>query len=593
MVNVATGSANVPDMAMEITLLPDEVIDQIAAGEVIERPASVLRELLDNALDAGAKRVIVEVEGGGIERLMVLDDGVGMSPDNATRATLRHATSKIRQIGDLEDLRSRGFRGEALASVAAVSRLQITTRAHDNELATRILCDPGHPTQTELVAAPKGTTVEVCALFFNTPARRKFLKSRPTETAHIHRAFTRTALSRPDVRFELRRAQNRTKLFTATDHEGRAKQVFGSTKLATIAPSTTDGVSIRAFLSPPESARAGATHLHLFINGRPVRDNALSRSVAFAYGSVLAPGRYPAGCVYIEVDPKSVDINVHPQKLEVRFSNARKVHEATTRALATALGTQPWQRPQSSAIAARSGALAASSGANKQDESAYGSTQDAWASLSILRDASSTHAPQALPHAPGPFSSLRPIAQLQALFVVCEGADGLYVLDQHAVDERIRYAKLKRTLQDKKLAGQKLLFPAQVELGEQTLAWLDQHAGSLSEIGIDASRISDTEVLVREVPSLVANADPAQLVAEACAELMRTGAREWSDRIDTALATMACHAALRRGDKISLSEAAELLAQLDAAESFAEHCPHGRPVVFKISYSDLEKKVGR
>ncbi len=590
MVNALTSSANVSTVATKIELLPDEVIDQIAAGEVIERPASVLRELIDNALDAETRRIIVEFDGGGIESLMVLDDGIGMHPEDARRSLERHATSKIRNLADLEQLTSRGFRGEALASIAAVSRLTLTTREHDTDIATRIECEASKVLTSGHSAGQPGTRVDVRDLFFNIPARRKFLKSTPTETAHINKVFARAALSRPDVRFELRRAGHRTRLYAAGSPAQRAEQVFGAVMLAALAPEPIDGIAVSAHLAPPEKARTGTAHLHIFVNGRPVLDKALARSVAFAYGSVIPPGRYPVGCVYLKIDPTTVDINVHPQKLEVRFSDARRVHEATTRALSQALGTQPWERQTS---AYRAGNRPQPKGREQQ----YPPNSDVWASLAILRDAS---APADLPRQAtpgsqdtGPFSSLRPIAQTRALFIVCEGDDGLYVIDQHAADERIRYAKLKRELSGQQITGQQLLFPAQIDVGQEVLAWLDGNPNALSQLGIDADRISETELLVRALPAIVANGDPALLVEQAMAELMRTSGRAWSDTIDTALATLACHSALRRGDRISLRECGALLAQLDATEEFAEHCPHGRPIVFRISYADLEKKLGR
>lgn len=590
-------------MAARIALLPDSVIDQIAAGEVIERPASVLRELLDNALDAQSDRIVIDIEGGGIESIVVLDNGHGIAAEDATKALLRHATSKIRDLQDLQALRSRGFRGEALASISAVSRFSMTTRAADATSAVQVRSEGSQQPDVSPTAGQPGTRVEVRDLFYNVPARRKFLKSAPTETAHINKALMRAALSRPDVRFEIRRAGTRRKLYTPSDSLGRAKQVLGTDSLTDITTERASGIYVRAHLSSPQESRSGASNLHLMVNGRPVLDGALARSVAFAYGSVLPPGRFPVGVVFVDLDPSTVDINVHPQKLEVRFSDARLVHETLTRQLARALGTEPWSQVQQTSQtyaqsypSSRSHSVSHGT-ANRAVREPTMQRTDAWASLSLLRDATSAYgsapSPEHSERTTGPFASLTPIAQLRSLFILCEGEQGLYIIDQHAADERIRYAKLHTQFENQSIQTQRLLFPAQVEVGEQALAWLESHPESLRSLGIDADRISETEIVVRALPALVAKGDPATLVEQALGELQRDADRAWSDVLETTLATMACHAALRRGDRISLRECSALLAQLDATESFKEHCPHGRPVVFMISFADLEKKLGR
>lgn len=596
MVNESPTSATVRAMAASIALLPEHVIDQIAAGEVIERPASVLRELIDNALDAEARRIVIDIQGGGVEAIVVLDDGQGMTPEDAKRSILRHATSKIRTLSDLKTLQSRGFRGEALASISAVSRFVLTTRAAHAEIATELSSEGGTLVEPRTAAGQPGTKVEVRDLFFNIPARRKFLKSTPTETAHIHKCLIRAALSRPDVRFELRRDGVRSKLFAATDAMGRVEQVFGESTVKELVAPNEGSVAVRAYLAAPERARSGAGSLHIFVNGRPVIDSALARSVAFAYGSVLPPGKYPLGAVHLNIDPELVDINVHPQKLEVRFSDGREVYETLTRKLATLLGTTPWSRVDAKKPTAWR-QKGASSGPSLSDYKPRPSAQDTWATLSILRDATShlqVHRQHStFAESKGAFASLRPIAQLQSLFILCEGQSGLYIIDQHAADERVRFSKLRRAFDSRELQIQRLLFPAQVDVGEEALGWLSENAEALSSLGIDATPLSDSELLVRALPAIVANGDPAALTLHALRELQREADRNWSDHVDTALATMACHAALRRGDRISLKECSALLAELDASEAFKEHCPHGRPVVFTISYDELEAKLGR
>ncbi|MFW6052157.1 MAG: DNA mismatch repair endonuclease MutL, partial [Myxococcota bacterium] len=332
-------------MAGRIRVLEGALVDQIAAGEVVERPSSVVKELLENALDAGAANITVEVEGGGVERICVTDDGEGMAAEDAPLALVRHATSKIASTGDLLAVRTLGFRGEALPSIASVSRLALTTRPRDAVEGTRVRVDAGGAPEVEAVGCAPGTTVEVRGLFANVPARRKFLKSRATENAHVAEACLKVALARPGLRLVLLREGRRAREYLpAADAAERARAVFPGTALGDV-QAERDGIRLRALLGPPEKARSGAGGLHVFVNDRPVKDRALARAVAFAYGSVLPPGRYPTGVVYLHVPSEEVDVNVHPQKAEVRFARGGAVTESITRMLAAKLGTTAWSGP--------------------------------------------------------------------------------------------------------------------------------------------------------------------------------------------------------------------------------------------------------
>ncbi|MEZ4339317.1 MAG: DNA mismatch repair endonuclease MutL [Sandaracinaceae bacterium] len=329
-----------------IHVLDDALADQIAAGEVVERPASVVKELVENALDAGARTITVEIEAGGTVDITVTDDGQGMDPDDAALAIRRHATSKIRSLDDLMRIGTLGFRGEALPSIASVSRFELTTRERDAMAGTRVRVEGGAAPEVEPIGRAPGTTVRVRDLFFNVPARRKFLKSVGTESARVAEIVRRAALAHPSIRFVLRRDGRRSgEYLPAGSRRERARMVIGDTTRLDAIEGERDGVRVEAMLGAPEKARAGAGALHLFVNGRPVRDRALSRAVAFAYGSVLPPGRYPVGVVHVDLDPQEVDVNVHPQKSEVRFARGREVLEAITRVLAGGLGTSAWSGP--------------------------------------------------------------------------------------------------------------------------------------------------------------------------------------------------------------------------------------------------------
>ncbi len=437
-----------------VRVLDDALADQIAAGEVVERPASIVKELLENALDAGARTITVAIDGGGVGRIRVTDDGHGMTPDDAVLAMKRHATSKIEAIADLERIGTLGFRGEALPSIASVSRFSLTTRTSDAIAATCIEAGfEGDPRVRE-VGAPAGTTVEVRDLFHNVPARRKFLKSQATESAHVADACLRVALSTPHLRLTLRReGRDSRQYLPAKSRESRAARVFK--ERLSRASGEREGVTVEAYLGPPERARSGASGLHVFVNGRPVRDRGLARAVAFAYGSVLPPGRYPVGVVYVDLDPAEVDVNVHPQKTEVRFAKGRAILDGITRALAASLGTTAFGGPEargSQYWRARLSSTPPPAALERRDE---GETEtDPWGLASALRDepatyrssgpeAEETNAP-ALLEAKGYFASMRVLGQVKKMLIVCEAADALHVIDQHAADERIKLSRPPR-----------------------------------------------------------------------------------------------------------------------------------------------------
>ena len=613
-----------------IRQLDETLVDQIAAGEVVERPASVVKELLENALDAGARSVTVEVERGGTVLIRVSDDGCGMDREDAPLALRRHATSKIAAFEDLRRLRTLGFRGEALPSIASVSRFALVTRRAEDAEGTRVEVEGGGEPRVRPAGRPPGTTVEVRDLFFNVPARRKFLRSVGAESAAITEVCLRTALAHPELRLVLLRDGRRVRQWLPVEGPlQRAAMLLGGKR--SHLEGERAGVRVRAVLSAPEEARSGASHLHLFVNGRPVRDRALARAVAFAYGSTLPPGRYPQGVVFVDVDPAKVDVNVHPQKLEVRFEEPRLVLDTVTRLLATALGTVAWEqvsRPRAEPAASSSAPPPPPpppAEAPDPEEGLTGAAGDptAEALRAALRSAAqgtraAEEPPSASPAPPpgtsvtsphaappsttaataqqrlqGAFGRLRYVGQVRGTYLVCEADDALVVVDQHAADERIRYHRLRRAMRERGIRTQALLVPETVEVSEAEVALAEEHAERLELLGLSCDAAGPRTLRVRAVPALLHRAPPERLLRDALAELSHRGERAFGDALERALATMACHGAVRAGERLAPEQARAILEALDEVDEFAAHCPHGRPILERLPFETLARRVGR
>ena len=597
-----------------IKKLPDELANQIAAGEVVERPSSVVKELVENALDADATRVTIDVEQGGSILVRVVDDGVGMTPEDAVLALDRHATSKIARFEDLAHLGTFGFRGEALPSIASVSHLLLRTRQRDAAEATEVVVGGGRARETRPAGGAVGTTIEVRDLFFNVPARRKFLKATATESAHVGDVVLGMALARPDVTFVLSRDGRVVREYLRVDSRAeRARNgVFG--EMLAECKGERGTIRIEAMLAPPERARAGATGLAVLVNGRPVRDRMLSRAVSQAYGSVLESGRYPVGVVWIEVPPESVDVNVHPQKAEVRFADARSIFDAITKELHAglaksfglpALGGNPFARATVPTVKtlADAAARAMESTAPVTDASpTHVSSEPRLVPPGNLfapegTDATSPTLHPAFDHGElfadkGLFATLRFVGQVRATYLVCEGGDGLYVLDQHAAAERVTFDRLRRAFAESGLAVQRLLVPEVVELPASEVALLEEQAEEILKMGVELRAVGESALAVHGVPALLARAEPGRIVRDLVAELSRAAGRAFGGAVDLVLATMACHGSIRAGDAVTREAAEALLRGLDAVD-FAGHCPHGRPVVMRLGWGELERRVGR
>jgi DNA mismatch repair protein MutL len=645
----------------QVHVLPEDLANQIAAGEVVERPASVIKELIENALDAGAKRIRVDIEQGGVVLLRVADDGSGMSRDDAGLSVLRHATSKIAAMDDLTHLRSFGFRGEALPSIASVTRFELRTRRRDEEEGTLVRIEGGAPPEVGPCGCAAGTAIEVRDLFFNVPVRRKFLKATGTESARVTEVVQAAALGEPGVTLILSRDGRVVgEWLRANSREERARSIFGGEELAACRGER-GPLSVEAYLSRPERARPGAGSLSIFVNGRHVRDRTLARSIALAYGSVLEAGRFPLGVAYLDLPPDLVDVNVHPQKTEVRFADGRAISDALYKivmgSVVSAFGlpdpggyrgkkqklfeepagpaasTWTWGGSPEAPRDPPPAALhfdPASSDAERAMSELGPETSDldagtiALVSGAIPLDggdpwglAGAPAAPASPPFSPPPeaplrapaeyptaaeiaakterqvvFGALRFVAQVRSMFLICEGSDGLYLLDQHAAAERVTFDRLKKGYDARAVSKQALLFPVVVSAGVNEVAIVEEHHDAIAMTGLDVRVAGPTSLAVHAVPTLLGRASPERLLRDLLGEMSLAGERAFSGAVDRAIATMACHGSLRAGDPVAHEEARALLAALDEVD-FAGHCPHGRPVVMRIGWSELEHRVGR
>lgn len=572
----------------KIARLSPELANQIAAGEVVERPASVVKELLENALDAGATRVRVEVDGGGMARMLVSDDGEGMAPEDARMCLERHATSKLTRLQDLEALGTFGFRGEALPSIASVSRLTLLTARDGDTEGTCVTVHGVEPPRIRPAGAARGTSVEVRDLFYNVPARKKFLKATGTEAAHAGEAVLLAALARPDVSFTLVRDGKVAKSYLGIPtRRERAMLVLGG-DLETV-QGTRGPLSFEAFLSRPEHARLGATHLYLYVNGRPIRDRALARAVAHAYGSTLEPGRYPVGVVYLTLPPSLVDMNVHPQKAEVRFSDARGVSDALSRELHTTL-----RGAFSIPDFARGALPVRPAGDAKQKDTPEPLVlwHDGKKDPPSAGDPVHSESFREPEFVESPWASLRFLAQAKRMFLVCEGDDALYFLDQHAASERVTFHRLRESYLSRTVAMQTLLTPERVELSHDLVEVIEARSSDLLAMGVDIRPLGRTSASIHGIPQVLTRLAPIAIAEAVVAELAALSRRPFGDAVDLVLATLACHGSVRAGDVVRKEEAEALLQALSQVD-FSGHCPHGRPVVTRISLRDLEAKVGR
>ena len=621
-----------------IQLLPDLLISQIAAGEVVERPASAIKELVENALDAGSSAIQIQLEEGGVKLIRITDDGRGIARDDLALALTRHATSKISSLADLECVATMGFRGEALASVAAVARLTLTSRRSDDGHAWRLTAHEDATPQPAALTA--GTVVEMRDLYYNTPARRKFLKSEATEFAHCADAVKRIALAHPGVAFTLSHNGRTSLHLPKSDARGRAAAILGDDFLheSRSVEAAAGPLRITGLCAQPAHSRARNDAQYCYVNGRFVRDKLLTHALREAYQDMLHGSRHPAYCIFLEVDPATVDVNVHPAKTEVRFRDGRAVHQfvfhAAQRALSAPLAgsgelapvaaprigstleapsdrpsSRPAERaPLASQPAARStapawsprqdrlritepsvGAYYAFSTAAHQTPPSAGKPTDTSAekhdNTPALETAASENAPADDAAPPLGYA----LAQLHGIYILAQNAQGLALIDMHAAHERILYEKLKAAFDGRAVATQALLIPAVFNADALDVAAAEEHAEALRTLGFDLAPMGPTQLAVRAVPALLQAGDPAALARALLAELRDHGVSQlMSARRNELLATMACHGAVRARRQLSVPEMNALLRQMEATER-ADQCNHGRPTWTQLSLAELDR----
>ena len=576
-----------------IQLLPDALIDQIAAGEVVERPASVVKELVENALDAGAARIRVEVRDGGRDFIAVSDDGCGMSPQDAQLALQRHATSKIAAIEDLQRIRSYGFRGEALPAIASVSQLRLRTRARGAPEGFELHVEAGSLRHSGAVGAPEGTRIEVADLFAAVPARRKFLKTAATEWGHIAEGLVRCALALPAVHFDVQREGRPSLAWPAVRAPlDRVAAVLGEEEAAAFVPvEHREGpAALSGFVSRPDRHRPTLAGIHLYVNRRPVRDRTLQHALVEVYRDWLPRGRFPAAVLFVELPPELVDVNVHPAKWEVRFADPPALHRLVRHGVAAAIETRRWLAPGTAGAAfAPPPATRAEARGGDWLFAAPSATR-----ASAPADAAAPSAAQ--PFAPMRFGELRLLGTLLATYLVLETKDGLLLVDQHAAHERVLFERLRAAWREREVESQRLLVPLTLAASAGQVARLAERAGAAAVFGFDLEPFGAETIVVRAVPTLLAGRDPATLVRGLLDSWLETQALDPSARsaeaADTLFASLACHGARRRGDQLHAVEQRALLDALDAIP-WAPTCPHGRPVAVPFELAEIDLRFGR
>ena len=600
---------------MPIQLLSDSLISQIAAGEVIERPASVVKELVENALDAGAKRIEVELERGGCGSIRVRDDGSGIDASEIGLALARHATSKIASLDDLEHVSTLGFRGEALPSIASVSRLSLVSRSGQGAHAWGIEARDGEVSAPAPASHGLGTTVEVRDLFFNVPARRKFLRTENTEYQHIVRMLERLALSRFDVAFAL--VHNGKNIWTLpaamsdAQRLGRVAQVCGDEFAAHVIElrHETESLVLSGWLALPTFSRSQPDLQFTFLNGRFVRDKVLIGAVRLAYRDVLFHGRFCAYLLYVNMDPSLVDVNAHPQKLEVRFRDSRRVHDfvfktlekvlSSTRPSTESAGSAPadWLTGASRFAGAGGPAQArftlpeapqrASADAYRNYLSpATAEVREQWPRPDAVNGSASGAAAEAAAGAAAPLGYA--IAQLHGIYILAQSAEGMVLVDMHAAHERIMYEGMKKLLAGE-TAQQQLLMPEILNVTPAQADAAEGHVQEFAALGFGVTRLGPDQLALRAIPTLLAGRDPAGIVRDVLSDLLEAGhSRRVEESINHLLATMACHAAVRAQRTLSLPEMNALLREMEGTER-ADQCNHGRPTWVRLSMGELDR----
>ena len=630
--------------------LPDQLISQIAAGEVVERPASVVKELLENAMDAGATTLRIVLEEGGVKRISITDDGCGIPPDELPLALMRHATSKIRSLEELEAVATLGFRGEALASIASVAEMSITSRTADVAHATKIDATTG---ALSPAAGAVGTTIEVRELYFNTPARRKFLKSEQTEFGHCLEMIRRAALARPDVAISVLHNGKAVEHWNATEPAQRVAKILGDGFATAHLPLDEQAgpLAVYGCAGLPTASRGRADQQYFFVNGRFVRDKLLTHAVRAAYEDVLHGDRYPSYVLFLDLPPEAVDVNVHPSKIEVRFRDSRSIHQYVFHAVQRALARHAGASPETTAgghaaqlspapggpasflntplgLGAATGTGGSGFSSPSSSSSSAGNTWMRQARMTqgtlpvaqplALYDAlfgrkdtgagtpdgttAIAHDSASAPNMPPGFVA-SPLAatahdeqplgfalgQIHGIYVLAQNAHGLVIVDMHAAHERILYEQFKNALADRTIAVQSLLLPISMTATPVEIGTVEEERDTLESLGFDLAVLSPTTLAIRAVPALLKDADLQSLARAVLADLHAFGgSRVLTERQHELLGTLACHHAVRANRRLTLDEMNALLRQMEATER-ADQCNHGRPTWYQLTLNDLDR----
>ena len=599
-------------MKNRIQILPENLANQIAAGEVVERPASVVKELIENSLDASASEVFVEIEKGGKTLIKVTDNGYGMKKDDAFLCLERHATSKVSNAEDLFALHTMGFRGEALPAIASVTRLRLTTRSVDDETGWQIYAEGGTIRQADAIGVAPGTVVEIRNLFFNTPGRRKFLRKDETEFGHIADVVSRLALSRPDIHFRLlHNGRNVLEAYRHNRLEERAAAMLGrnvAADLLTVEADSGNGEMLIGLLGTPGISRSSTNNIYTYINGRFVRDRVVQHAILEAYRSLLEKRRYPIAVLFIDMPPESVDVNVHPTKHEVRFRNQQQVHDFIVTSLRDRLQQVSFEPARVSSAFQPSPFSPPPVTSDPQTPEQRVYRERVQESLAAFNDkvasvptiaaistvkgeidgwSSGRQETQYLPE------GWRLIGQYLNSYLLCQADDELVLIDQHAAHERIGFERLRKQLASDGIESQALLFPMVLELEHREAAVLAEHLDDFARFGFEVEAFGGRSFTVKSVPALVADVDVERLVRDLAAELNEIGrAAQLDDEIERVLAVLACHSMVRANQALSQSEMQQLLHDLAAIE-FGSCCPHGRPIMHRLSKREVEKLFHR